>query len=115
MNLSCAANYLHGIFTVFITIYTALVAQLEKNPPAIRETWVLYLGWEDSLEKGKPTHSSIPCLENSMDRGTWRATVQGVTKESDMTARLSLFTQHFHFIRYSKRSRDDLKYASGCV
>ena len=81
----------------------------------MRETWVLYLGWEDSLEKGKPNNSSIPCLENSMDRGTWRATVQGVTEEPDMTERLSLFTQHFHFIRYYKRSRDDLKYARGCV
>ena len=38
---------------------TSLVAQLVKNPPAIQETWVQSLGWEDSLEKGKPTHSSI--------------------------------------------------------
>jgi len=36
-----------------------LVAQLVKNPPAIRETWVWSLGWEDPLEKGKGTHSSI--------------------------------------------------------
>ena len=34
-------------------------AQLVKNPPAMRETWVRSLGWEDSLEKGKATHSSI--------------------------------------------------------
>ena len=38
----------------------SLVAQLVRNPPAIRETWVLSLGWEDPLEKGKATHSSIP-------------------------------------------------------
>ena len=37
----------------------SLVAQLVKNPPAIQETWVRSLGWEDPLEKGKPTHSSI--------------------------------------------------------
>ena len=37
----------------------SLVAQLIKNPPAMRETWVWSLGWEDSLEKGKATHSSI--------------------------------------------------------
>ena len=37
----------------------SLVAQLVKNPPAMRETWVRSLGWEDSLEKGKATHSSI--------------------------------------------------------
>ena len=36
-----------------------LVAQLVKNPPAMRETRVRSLGWEDPLEKGKATHSSI--------------------------------------------------------
>ena len=35
------------------------VAQLEKNPLAMQETWVQSLGWEDALEKGKATHSSI--------------------------------------------------------
>ena len=38
---------------------TSLVAQLVKNPPAMWETWVQSLGWEDPLEKGKATHSSI--------------------------------------------------------
>ena len=37
----------------------SLVAQLVKNPPAMRETWVGSLGWEDPLEKGKAAHSSI--------------------------------------------------------
>ena len=36
-----------------------LVAQLVKNPPAMGETWVRSLGWEDPLEKGKATPSSI--------------------------------------------------------
>ena len=36
-----------------------LLAQLVKNVPAMRETWVQSLGWEDPLEKGKATHSSI--------------------------------------------------------
>ena len=39
--------------------WASLVAQLVKNPPAVRETWVRSLGWEDPLEKGKATHSSI--------------------------------------------------------
>ena len=39
--------------------WASLVAQLIKNPPAMRETWVQSLGWEDPLEKGKATHSSI--------------------------------------------------------
>ena len=37
----------------------SLVAQLVKNPPAMWETWVRPLGWEDILETGKATHSSI--------------------------------------------------------
>ena len=37
----------------------SLVAQQVKNPPAMQETWVQSLGWEDPLEKGKATHSSI--------------------------------------------------------
>ena len=39
--------------------WASLVAQLVKNLPAMRETWVQSLGWEDSLEKGKATHSSV--------------------------------------------------------
>ena len=35
------------------------MAQLVKNLPAMRETWVRSRGWEDPLEKGKATHSSI--------------------------------------------------------
>ena len=39
--------------------WASLVAQLVKNPPAMRETWVPSLGWEDPPEKGTATHSSI--------------------------------------------------------
>ena len=39
--------------------WASLVTQLVKNLPAMLETWVQSLGWEDSLEKGKTTHSSI--------------------------------------------------------
>ena len=39
--------------------WASLVSQLVKNLPAMRETWVQYLGWEYPLEKGKATHSSI--------------------------------------------------------
>ena len=39
--------------------YLSLVAQLVKNTPAMQETWVQPVGWEDPLEKGKATHSSI--------------------------------------------------------
>ena len=39
--------------------WASLVAQLVKNPPAMWETWVLSLDWEDALEKGWAAHSSI--------------------------------------------------------
>ena len=40
------------------------IAQTVKNPPAMQRTWVLSLGWEDPLEEGMATHSSIlPCTE----------------------------------------------------
>ena len=39
--------------------WASLVAQLVENPPAMQETWVQSLGWEDRLEKGKASHSSI--------------------------------------------------------
>ena len=56
----------------------SLAAQMVKNLPAVQETWVQSLGWEDPLEKAMATHSS--CLENSMDRGAWQTAIHGVTK-----------------------------------
>ena len=46
-----------GIFYVFI--WASLVAQLVKNPPAIQENLVQFLGWDDPLEEGMAAHSSI--------------------------------------------------------
>ena len=55
--------YAHRRFSRFFSLkdyYRAsLVAQLVKNLPAMWETWVQFLGWEDPLEEGKATHSSI--------------------------------------------------------
>ena len=69
----------------------SLVAQLVENPPAMRETWVRSLGWEDPLEKGKATHSSILA---------WRIPWMSPwgRKESDTTEQLSLhFMTAFNF------------------
>ena len=44
---------------VYASNWASLVAQLIKNPPALRESCVRSLGWEDPLEKGTVTHSSI--------------------------------------------------------
>ena len=43
--------------------WSSLMAQLVKNPPAMQETWVQSLGWEDPLEKEMATHSSILAWE----------------------------------------------------
>ena len=60
----------------------SLVAHLVKNPPAMRETWVQSLGWEDPLQKGKAYPLQYSGLENSMDC-PWGL------KESDTTEQLS--------------------------
>ena len=61
--------------------WASLVAQLVKNPPAMRETWVRSLGCKDPLEKGKATHSSN--LAWRIPRGSQRV-------RHDSTQRLSL-------------------------
>ena len=60
-------------------MWASLIAQLVKNLPAMQETLVQFLSWEDPLEKGKATHSSILA---------WR--IPWGYKESDMTEQLSL-------------------------
>ena len=64
--------------------WLSLVAQLVKNPPAMWETWVRSLGWEDPLEKGKAPHSRSGEFHGLCSPGG--------CKESDMTERLSLST-----------------------
>ena len=73
----------------------SLVAQLVKNPPALQETWIRFLGWEDPLEEGKATHCSILA---------WRIpwTVYSYSpwghKESDTTERLPLLSDLLHLV-----------------
>ena len=52
-------------------------------------SWVQSLGWEDPLEEGMATHSSVLAWRIPMDRGVWRAVVHEVTKESARTELLS--------------------------
>ena len=61
-----------------------LVAQMVKNLPAMQETGVRSLGWEDPLEEEVETHSSILAWRIRIDREAWYATVHRVT-ESDIT------------------------------
>ena len=56
-----------------------LLSQMVKKLIAVQETRVLSLGWEDPMEKGMATHSSILAWKIPMDRGAWQATVYRVT------------------------------------
>ena len=58
---------------IYISIYTwvSLVAQMVKNQPAMWETWARSLGWEDPLEEGMATYSSILAWKIPMNRGDW--------------------------------------------
>ena len=69
--------------------WAPLVAQMGNNSPAMRETWVQSLGWEDPLEEVMATHSSILAWRIPMDRGAWRAAVHGLASDLDTTERLS--------------------------
>jgi len=62
-----------------------MVTQSVKNPPAVQETQIPSLGWEDPMEKGTATHSSILAWRIPMDRGAQWVTIYGGLKESDTT------------------------------
>ena len=68
------------MITSFTYKGASLVAQMVKNLPAKRETWVQSLGWEDPLEEGMAIHSSILAWRIPMDREAWWTTVHGVAK-----------------------------------
>ena len=68
------------IISFFDIVWASLVAQMVKNPPAIQETWVPSLGWEDPLEEGMASHSGILAWRIPMDRGARWARVHGVAK-----------------------------------
>jgi len=72
-------------YGLFLNIKSSLVAQMVKNLPEMQETWVQSLGWEDPLEKGMATHSSILAWSIALDRSAWCASVHGVTKSPDTT------------------------------
>ena len=78
----------------------SLVAQLVKNPPAMWEIWVQSLGWEDPLEKGKATHSSILA---------WRIPWTTVHEDARSQTRLSYL--HFPFL-YSTHPASNTPYTS---
>ena len=56
--------------------WASLVAQMVKTPPAVWETWLRSLGWEDALEESMATHSSILAWRIPMDRGVAKSRTQ---------------------------------------
>ena len=69
--------------------WASVVAQLVKNPPAMRETWVWSLRWEDPLEKGMATHSSIPVQRIPMEEEP--GGLQSIRSQRDMTEQLTIY------------------------
>ena len=82
-------------------LWASLVAQLVKNPPAMQETWVWSLGWEDPLGEGKDYPLRYSGLENSMD-----CIVHGVAKSQ---TRLS----NFHFLHFHTNCKAVSKLPNG--
>ena len=64
---------------IYYCFVASLVAQMVRNPPAMKETWVQSLGWEDPLEEEMATHYSILAWRIPMDRRVWQATVHRVS------------------------------------
>ena len=75
-----------GIGYPFQYSWVFLVAQTVKKPLAVQETWVWSLGWEDPLEEGVATHSSILAWRIPIDQGAWQATVLEVAKSQTQLA-----------------------------
>ena len=83
-----------GIGYPLLYSWASLVAQMIKKPPAMRETWVQSLDWEDPLEEGMATHSRILAWRISMDRGAWQAIVHGLAKSQTRLNDLAQHTEH---------------------
>ena len=63
-----------------LNVMASLIARSIKNLPAMQDTWVQFLGQEESPGEGNGNPLQYSCLENPMDRGVWQATVLGVTR-----------------------------------
>ena len=75
--------------------WASLVAQMVKNPPEMPETWVWSLGWEDPLEEGMTTLSSVLTWKIPINKGAWWATLHVVTESR---TQLSDYAQHTAYL-----------------
>ena len=91
-----------GIGYLLQNSWASHVAQLVKNPPTTRETWVWSLGWGDPLKRGKATHSQYSGLENSMG---W--IVHGVAKSWTWLSNFHLIISNYFLLTST--------YLSACI
>ena len=105
----CIPNH-HVVHLKYITIWfvnctpiwASLVAQLVKNPPAVWETWVRSLGWEDPLEKGTATHSVFWPGELHGLYSPWAGKESGTTERFTHSPQYSLKNKKM-FLWYFKK------------
>ena len=87
--LSSILKYWHINFIAYLsTLSSSPVTQMVKNPPAMQETWVQSLGWEDPLEKGTATLSTLMLGKTEGRRGRGRQRMRwldGITDSMDMS------------------------------
>ena len=76
--------------------WASLMAQLVKSLPAVWETWVQSLAWEDPLEENMATHSDICAWRIPMDREAWWATVHVATESETPkhSSRIYIYSHH---------------------
>ena len=82
--------YVFGMNMNSLIIRASLVAQRLKHLPAMKESWIRSLGWEDPLGEGNGNPLQYYCLENPMDREASWAILHGVAKS---WTQLSNFTK----------------------
>ena len=77
-----------------------------KNLPAMQETWIWSLGWEDALEEGMATSSSILSWRIPKDRGAWWVTVHGVEKSRTLLNDSAQHSKNACFLNRDHRCTD---------
>ena len=103
--ISMQFNSANKIKGKVLHVWASLVAQTLKNPPAMWETWLQSLGWEDPLEEGMATHSSvfawrIPWTDSLEGYGHWVAKRQTRRATKHSTAHYIFVTQPLTLIIY---------------
>ena len=87
-----------SLYTELNIYWASLVAQRVKSLPAMWETWVQSLGWEDPLEKKMATNSSIPAWRIPMDKGAWQTTDNGVWKSQTQPSDFTIFSNIYVYL-----------------